>query len=128
MIPKKTEDGEQQAVIEWAGIMSNAHPELLNLYHVPNEGKRSKAEGARQLRMGLRPGVPDLILDWPSGQYHGLRIEMKVKPNRTTKDQEEGLNRLAKAGYVVKVCYSAAEAIQTIEAYISMQKRKVQRR
>lgn len=64
---KRTEDGEQEAVIQWAALMRNAHPELLNLYHVPNEGKRSKAEAARQQRLGLRRGVPDLILDYPKG-------------------------------------------------------------
>ncbi len=117
---KRTEDGEQEAVIQWAALMRNAHPELLNLYHVPNEGKRSKAEAARQQRLGLRRGVPDLILDYPKGIYHGLRVETKVKPNKTTADQEAWLERLACAGYCVAVCYSAQEAIETIQAYIML--------
>lgn len=117
---KRTEDGEQEAVIQWATLMRNARPELLNLYHVPNEGKRSKAEAARQQRLGLRRGVPDLILDYPKGIYHGLRVEMKVKPNKTTADQEAWLERLACAGYCVAVCYSAQEAIETIQAYIML--------
>lgn len=117
---KRTEDGEQEAVIQWAALMRNAHPELLNLYHVPNEGKRSKAEAARQQRLGLRRGVPDLILDYPKGIYHGLRVEMKVKPNKTTADQEAWLERLARAGYCVAVCYSAQVAIETIDAYIKL--------
>lgn len=117
---KRTEDGEQEAVIQWATLMRNARPELLNLYHVPNEGKRSKAEAARQQRLGLRRGVPDLILDYPKGIYHGLRVEMKVKPNKTTADQEAWLERLASAGYCVAVCYSAQEAIETIQAYIML--------
>lgn len=117
---KRTEDGEQEAVIQWATLMRNARPELLNLYHVPNEGKRSKAEAARQQRLGLRRGVPDLILDYPKGIYHGLRVEMKVKPNKTTADQEAWLERLERAGYFVAVCYSAQEAIETIQAYIML--------
>lgn len=117
---KRTEDGEQEAVIQWATLMRNARPELLNLYHVPNEGKRSKAEAARQQRLGLRRGVPDLILDYPKGIYHGLRVEMKVKPNKTTADQEAWLERLARAGYCVAVCYSAQETIETIQAYIML--------
>ena len=117
---KRTEDGEQEVVIQWAAIVSHARPELLNLYHVPNEGKRSKAEAARQQRLGLRRGVPDLILDYPKGIYHGLRVEMKVKPNKTTTDQEAWLERLERAGYFVAVCYSAQEAIETIQAYIML--------
>lgn len=68
---KKTEDGEQQAVMEWAALMVNRWPALCMLYHVPNEAKRSKATAARMARMGLRAGVPDLCLDAPAGKYHG---------------------------------------------------------
>ena len=45
---------------------------------------------------------------------------MKVKPNKTTADQEAWLERLARAGYCVAVCYSAQEAIETIDAYIKL--------
>lgn len=117
---KRNEDEEQQTVVEWARVLEKRQPELGNLYHVPNEGKRSAAEAARQARMGLKPGVPDLILDVPKGRYHGLRVEMKVKPNRTTPAQDEWLHRLYKQGYFVAVCYSATEAIHAIQVYLTL--------
>lgn len=117
---KKTEDGEQMAVMQWAEIAARADARLLNLYHVPNEGKRSKAEAGRLLRMGLKAGVPDLILDTPAGVYHGLRLELKVEPNTPTKAQEEWLQRMHKAGYFVAVAYSAAAAIELINKYLAL--------
>lgn len=108
------------AVIEWAKIMEKSDWRLHNLYHVPNEGKRSRAEGGRLKRMGLRSGVPDLILDYPAGAYHGLRIEMKVGSNRTTQEQKDCLWSLFDAGYFVAVCYSAAAAIELIVKYLNL--------
>ena len=44
---KKTELTEQQAVIEWCEVMSGQFPELKTIYHIPNEGKRSRIESRR---------------------------------------------------------------------------------
>lgn len=117
---KKTEDGEQQAVMEWATLMVNRWPALCMLYHVPNEAKRSKATAARMARMGLRAGVPDLCLDAPAGKYHGLRIELKVEPNRPTEEQRRWLRNLRVSGYFSAVCYSAAAAETLISDYLSL--------
>lgn len=117
---KKTEDGEQQAVMEWAALMANRWPALCMLYHVPNEAKRSKATAARMARMGLRAGVPDLCLDAPAGKYHGLRIELKVEPNRPTEEQRRWLRNLRVSGYFSAVCYSAAAAEALISDYLSL--------
>lgn len=85
---------------------------------MPNEGKRTAAAGGIAKSIGLRPGVPDLILDWPVGEFHGLRIEMKYGKNKPTKEQLGWLYRLATAGYYVAICWSARDAIQVITAYM----------
>ena len=53
---------EQQTVLEWAQWQRGKYPELDLLYHIPNEGKRSAANGAVLKRAGLKKGVPDLCL------------------------------------------------------------------
>ena len=58
-----SETSEQQAVIEWASYAQGKYPGLKNLYHVPNEGKRSKATAGILKSMRLKPGVPELNLD-----------------------------------------------------------------
>lgn len=118
--PKRREDEEQAAVIAWASLQAAAWPALRNLYHVPNEGKRGRAAAGMAKAAGLRSGVPDLVLDFPAGAYHGLRIEMKVHPNRPTAAQRDWLHRLQDAGYLAAVCYSADAARTLITRYIRL--------
>lgn len=118
--PKISEDAEQANVIRWASYQENAWPKLKNLFHVPNEGKRGRYAAGTAKAVGLKSGVPDLILDAPSGIYHGLRIEMKVLPNKPTQNQLEWLQRLQQSGYCVAVCYDSESAIQLITQYIKL--------
>lgn len=113
-----TEDAEQAQIIYWCANMSIAHPELALIYHVPNEGKRSKAAAANMQRIGLKSGVPDLCLPVAKGKYHGLYIELKRVGGRVTETQVDWLLALSKQGYAVCVCYGAEQAIDVISAYI----------
>lgn len=117
--PKLREDVEQQHLIEWAAWQANLHPELDLLYHVPNEGKRTKAAGGKQKAMGLRRGVPDLCLPVARNGAHGLYIEMKVNRNKPTKDQLWWHEQLMKQGYQVAVCYSCEAAAKEIMLYLT---------
>lgn len=114
------ETTEQQAVIEWAKYAQGKYPGLKNLYHVPNEGKRSKAAASILKTMGLSSGVPDLILDYPAGVYHGLRIEMKYGKNTPTAEQKDWLLRLQTAGYFVAITWSASVAIDLLTKYMNL--------
>ena len=62
-------------------------------------------------------GVPDLFLPVPIGAYHGLFIEMKSDKGRLSENQQWFLNKVELLGYKIAVCYSANEAIKTIENY-----------
>lgn len=63
-------------------------------------------------------GVPDLMVAEPRGQYAGLFIEMKVKPNRPSKEQKVIIKRLEDAGYKVAVCYSFEDFEQVVTDYL----------
>lgn len=115
---KPSETAEQEAVFEWAQLNSGKYPELKYMYHVANEGKRTARYGAELKRMGLKNGVPDIVLPAPRGDYHGLYIEMKVGQNRPTPAQKEYLEFLTKQNYVAVVCYSADAAINLIKNYL----------
>ncbi len=115
-----SETSEQQAVIEWARYAQGRYPALKNLYHVPNEGKRSKASAGIAKSMGMSAGVPDLILDYPAGIYHGLRIEMKYKQGVPSAEQKDWLRRLQAAGYFVAVVWSASAAIRLLVQYVNL--------
>lgn len=117
-----TEDVEQETIIEWTKYQMGKYPELVLLYHVPNGGKRSTTEAARFKRMGVKAGVPDLVLPVPRGGYAGAYIELKVPGNRTTTQQEWWIERLRQQGYFVAVCYGNRQAIEKIMEYLEQPK------
>ena len=51
-----------KAVVEWADRQAKARPELALLFHPPNGGSRHIAEATKLKAMGVRKGVPDLLL------------------------------------------------------------------
>lgn len=111
-----SETAEQITVVEYCAIKK------IPVVHIPNEGKRSAANGAALKRMGLQKGFPDLFIPRARGKYHGLFIEMKYGKGKTTADQEKWLALLSGEGYAAAVCYSADEAIKTINTYCSIRK------
>lgn len=61
-MPPPTEDVEQMCLFRWADAQSGKYPELSLMYHIPNGGKRGKAEAGRFRAMGVKSGVPDIFL------------------------------------------------------------------
>lgn len=116
MIP--TEEEEQKTVISWCRIQESRWPELRLIYHVPNEGKRSKTTAAAEKAMGLRAGVSDLCLPVPRAWFHGLYVEMKALDGKVTKEQEEFLTAVREQGYCCCACWGADAAIWLIERYM----------
>lgn len=125
-----SEDQHLILVFDWARLLSSKHPELRNLYHVPNEGKREVLRdkhgrvycpsGQRAKRKGLAKGYPDINLDIARHGFHGLRIELKRPGERPTMDQLDWLERLTTAGYLALICWGADPTIATIADYLSI--------
>ena len=111
---------EQEALIQWAALtVINGYRVGDYLVHVPNEGKRGPKAASEFKRAGGRAGYPDLILDLPSGQWHGLRIEMKAKGGKPTAAQLGWIERLRGVGYRAEVCYGFDEARGLIIEYLA---------
>lgn len=120
-LPVPSESVEQQNLFRWAAVSAAVRwpKEMRMLYHVPNEGKRSRANGARLKAEGLRAGVPDINLDVARGEYHGLRIEMKRRRGgRVSPEQAAWLEALREQGYAAVVAYGWEEAADEIEKYL----------
>jgi len=89
------------------------------LYHIPNEGKRSRVTGARLVAEGLKRGVPDICLPVARGGCHGLYIELKrERSGRATPEQTEWMNALMRQGYAVSLCHGWERAARVIEEYL----------
>ncbi len=113
------EEGHQEAIFEWASYQKARMPELELLHHIPNGGRRDKAEAVAFKRRGVKAGVPDLCLPVARGNFHGLYIELKTEKGRLTKTQKLWIERLTKQGYFAKVCYGWKDAIETLEYYLT---------
>lgn len=110
----RSEAQEQTDLFCWASYF----PELEHMFAIPNGGSRHPAEAANLKRQGVKAGVPDIFIPAPKGKYHGAFIEMKVRKNKTTDNQNRWLAYLSSAGYFTAVCYGFEEARKVIEAYL----------
>lgn len=117
---RRNEEIEQTHLFTWAFYEAAAHPELKNLFAVPNGGLRSKTEAARLKAAGVKAGVPDIMLAVARSGFHGLFIELKVGKNKTSPLQDEWIERLMLAGYKCAVCYGFETAKYEIEKYLGI--------
>lgn len=108
-----TEEQEQLALVQWLELHK------IRYTHVPNEGKHKVQYRAKQKRLGVKPGVPDiLIFDRPPRypENVGVAIELKrQKGGRVTPEQIAWLEDLKARGWAVAVCQGAMEAIRVLQ-------------
>ena len=117
-IKERTEAQEQEALIEWCELNKGRHPELARILHIPNGGYRTPAEAAHFKRLGVKAGVPDLLLPYPVGDHHGLWIELKSLSGKPSQAQREWILWLRDQGYCAYICRGAESAIRCIEMYL----------
>ena len=111
------EAAEQENVIKWARDNEKTYPFLWMLHSSLNGVKLSKIQAGKAKASGMLSGVPDLFLPVPRGSFCGLYIEMKSATGRIMPSQSRYLSAVSDFGYSAVVCYSANEAIKTIENY-----------
>lgn len=116
---RPTEAQIHQAFVEY---VERKYPMLSPyLIHIPNEGKRSPSEGAKQKRLGLRKGVPDLFFAKPCNHftpgYIGMWLEIKAPGKKPTKSQLEYLALLRSVGYYAIWCDRLDWIINYFERY-----------
>jgi hypothetical protein len=123
---------EQIVVVEWAHLQpALVLPGMIGdyLFAVPNGGYALKMHLARKMkRMGLKPGVHDLILPIAVAPYHGLFLEMKKcaihfdYPSQMKKAHSDNQiafgERMTTAGYCSRLAFGAGEAIEIIQEYL----------
>ena len=114
-----SEDTEQETVIQWARLSSGKWPELALLHHIPNGGSRNKKEAVKLKRMGVLAGVADLHLPAAHAGFNSLYIEMKYGDGRLLTTQKIFLKLAAAWNNYCVVCYSAADAIEVLTAYLN---------
>lgn len=118
---------ESRIQIECVKWFDYAYPNLrLNLFSIPNGGKRSKFAGGIQKAEGMRAGVADLFLavsqvvedDRGRTWWYGLFIEMKT-PKGTQKDTQKDFQNAVEAElYKYVICRSFDDFKKEVENYL----------
>lgn len=95
------------------------------LFHVNNEAyfggmtqDQRKAKGRRMSEMGVVPGVADLILMRPSGNAHGLCIEMKTEEGRQGDSQKAWQKAVEAQGYQYALIRGFGEFVELLLSYL----------
>jgi hypothetical protein len=108
---RRPEQAIQRSV--FAHIRARAYPSVF-AFAVPNGGYRRKTEAAILKGMGVRAGVPDLIL------IHGGEVfclELKSERGRATAVQRETIIAMEAAGAHVCVATGLDEALTALEQW-----------
>jgi hypothetical protein len=118
---KLSEDKIQSDCFLW---LYNQYPNTRRLlYHIPNGGLRNPKEANKLKAMGVVPGIPDLCLAIPSGQYSALYIEMKTTSGITSEAQKQVHSILELAGNKVVIVKSFDEFKIVVLDYLNKSKK-----
>lgn len=117
------EHQEQRWLVKWLSL----HPQLKDFFcKNNNEGKRSAIQGRNLKLEGLRPGVSDLFIYFPTKTHHGLFLEVKramsyppsARKSDTWVAQEEFARIVRGVGYEAKTCFGWQNGVEIIEEYL----------
>ena len=108
---KRPEEQIQRAVV--SHLKARSMPGVF-FFHPANGGRRTKAEAGIFKALGVRAGVPDLIVVYRA-QIFGL--ELKADSGRLTPIQRQALNDMEVAGARTAVAHSLDEALVTLECW-----------
>lgn len=105
----ETENWEQRQLVQWV----KRYPWGQLMFHIPNENHHHDTP------LGVRSGVPDLMLPVPMGGKHGLFIELKrSEGGRLSESQKKWLRWLNELGYEAVCCHGWEAARDAIRAYM----------
>lgn len=113
----KSESQHQAALIKWFWNKYKQYRGLL--YHNFNN-PRNAINGAQLVAVGLIKGNPDLTLAVPKGGHGALYLELKKPGEKPRKEQLKQMERLKKAGNLVKWADNAEEAAEIIVNYLKL--------
>jgi hypothetical protein len=120
-----TEHAQQCALFCWAALpdVQALYPELKLMFAIPNGGERNRIVAAQLKAEGVKAGVLDIFLPVPrltyvTRWYHGMFIEMKIKSNKPTKEQNAFAEAAQAQGYYCVLAYSWEHARDEIIHYL----------
>ena len=111
---KRQEDHIQAQIVKW--WHENYPARRADLFHVPNEAKRTPQEAGRMAALGLMPGVPDLIVHL--GYNHFVPIEVKAPAGKLSEAQKNMAKFWRERGTIIHVVRSVQEFEEIIRIWL----------
>ncbi len=108
---KGREDDFQKAVANYLDINKAFW------FHCPNGGSRNVIEATKLKAMGVKSGVPDVLIFDQRHDFSGLAIELKVGYNKPSDQQFAIFDELVQRNWMVVVSWSLDEVITLIDWY-----------
>lgn len=117
---------EDSLQISVANYLRLQYPKAL-FAHIANERQTSPQRGAKLKKMGVKAGMPDVMIfeqkpistdEGTCFLSPGLCLELKIKPNKPSKQQLQVLNDLEVRGWRVAVIYDFDSAKSIIDEYL----------
>ena len=114
---------EQQWLVDWLSF----HPILKEFfYKTNNEAKRTPQQAYFLRRMGLKTGVSDIHICYPTKTHPGLFLEVKRNKKytpsemntNTWKEQEKFIERMKSVGFQGHFCYGWVDGREIIQRYL----------
>jgi hypothetical protein len=112
------EDAHLIMFFDWLKWQEKIDPRLQAVFHVENERKTTLRQGAWRKRKGVRAGIADVINPIAVAPYNGLFMELKIKPNKLTKDQVKMMELFHTLGWCCRVAWNGDEAIEIFKGYM----------
>jgi hypothetical protein len=90
----------QIEVVDW--FKSKQSEYRFRIFSVPNEGQRKVWFLNKLVKMGLKSGVPDLILEFPQGRM--VYLEIKAEKGKLSETQQNWLKPyvIISAGFIFR--------------------------
>jgi hypothetical protein len=113
---KPDESSIQSSYIVWLNLQ---YPHIADVTaSFPNGGKRTPRYGAKLRREGLKKGIPDVGIFYPTMDYPGMFIEFKKEDGVVKDEQIAMMKRLSDVGYFCVVCRSLEDAMLATRGYL----------
>lgn len=119
IIRQYTESAHQKAIIAYSKFRSIGKYKLIDfLIKIHNEGRKSLFEAIRDKSLGIKAGVSDLFLAFPSRGYHGMWVEVKSDKGKLSKLQKNWFDKMQFMKYYTVIVRNLDDFIREIDFYL----------
>lgn len=115
---QQPEEDLHRECFKWLEEQKEFFPILAWAFHCPNGGRRSKGEAGKLKALGVKPGVPDVVIPLPYGTYAGLAIELKSGTGTLSDHQKDWLRVMKESGYLVGVARDLDTFVDFVMHYL----------